>query len=156
MKKIIYFLPALLFFFSCSSDSSDDLPGEEEAKTSKFTVEFLQSGDTDKFEQEISFAGSPVGWENTETGAEVDPELSNSEGQHFSSSFSYSTEDPTTNIRVIYQAIPFDLEEELSLDVTFKIYKNGELIDTKEISINNDIIKTHYFDWLYFADEQYM
>jgi len=40
-----YFLPVLLLYFSCSDDSSDDLP---ETENNTFTVEYSQSGDNEQ------------------------------------------------------------------------------------------------------------
>ena len=150
MKRFIYLLPFLFLNLSCSDDSSDDLP-ENEIENSTFTVEYSQSGDNLLFFQDITFYGSPVGWENSDSGAEVDGYL-NSEEEALPISFSYTTKQTTPAIWVAYNVTPHNVEEDISLEVAFKIYKDGELIDTKNLSIDNKSTVTDSFEWKYFAD----
>lgn len=146
MKKIIYLLPVLLLFFACSSD--DDMP--EDAEESVFTVEYSQSGDSDQYRQEITLYSS-YGWEDSETGAEAEAIL-NSENEALPGSFSYSTVQNSPMITVTYSVTPLNPETVSSLETTFRIYKNGDLIDTQNVSYTNeDILDTE--KWEYFADE---
>tara|TARA_B100000378_G_C18058040_1_gene414937 strand:+ start:3784 stop:4245 length:462 start_codon:yes stop_codon:yes gene_type:complete len=149
MKKIIYLLPLLLLCLSCSNDSSDDLPGNE-TEGSIFTVEYSQTGDSDQFSQEITFY-SAYGWKDTDTENDVDANL-NSENSALPGSLSYTTKQASPGIWVTYNVAPDNVEEGISLDVTFKFYKDGELIDTKNLSIGDESTATDSFQWEYFSD----
>ncbi len=149
MEKIIYFLPLLLLCFSCSDDSSDDLPGNE-TENSTFTVEYSQSGDRDQYEQEITFY-SAYGWKDADSERDVDANL-NSENAALPGSLSYTTKQASPGIWVTFNVAPHNVEEGISLEVTFKFYKDGELIDTKNLSIDNESTATESFQWKYFAD----
>ena len=151
MKKSFYLIPVLLVLFAgCSS--GDDLPDPgPEDKNSVFKVEYSQAGDVGQFYQDITFYGSPFGWEDTQTGAEVEAHLSSESGE-IPESFSYETKQNTAAIWVTYNVTPHNVEEEISLDVTFKFYQDGKLIDTKNISIDNESTVTDSFEWKYFAD----
>lgn len=148
MKRIIYFLPLLLLYFSCSDDSSDDLP---ETENNTFTVEYSQSGDNELFHQDITLYGSPVGWEDSESGSEVEGYL-NAEYDALPGSFSYTTKQTTPAIWLTYNVTPHNVEEKISLDVTFKFYKDGDLIDGKNLTIDNESTVTDSFEWKYFSD----
>lgn len=151
MKKSFYLLPVLLVLFAgCSSD--DDLQDPDpEAENSVFKVEYSQAGDVGHFYQDITLYGSPVGWEDTDTGAEIDPYL-NSEIEELPGSFSYETKQSTPAIWVTYNVTPHNVEGEISLGVTFKFYQDGKLIDTKDLSIDNESTVTDSFEWKYFSD----
>lgn len=149
MKKIIYLLPLLLLCISCSDDSSDDLPGNE-TEGSIFTVEYSQTGDSDQYNQEITFY-SAYGWKDTDSENDVDANL-NSENAALPGSLSYTTKQASPGIWVTYNVAPDNVEAGILLDVTFKFYKDGELVDTKNLSIDNESTATDSFTWEYFAD----
>lgn len=150
MKKILFFFPVILLFFSCSNDSSDDLPIDE-TTNSNFTVTFSQAGNEELFHQDITFYGSPSGWKDSKSGAQVEGYL-NAKNEALPGSFSYSTKQASPAIWVVYNVTPFNVENNISLDVTFKFYKDEKLIDTKIISVNNESNATDTYEWKYFSD----
>ncbi|WP_423818650.1 hypothetical protein V5739_13840 [Salinimicrobium sp. TIG7-5_MAKvit] len=149
MKKIIYLLPLLLLCLSCSNDSSDDLPGNETGN-STFTVEYSQTGDSDQFSQEITFY-SAYGWKDTDSEDDVNANL-NSENSALPQTLSYTTKQASPGIWVTYNVAPHNSEVGISLEVTFKFYKDGELIDTKNLSIGDESTAIDSFQWEYFSD----
>lgn len=151
MKKLINFLPVfMLLFVSCSDDSSDDLP-QEEVDSSVFTVDFHHQGDFDQFKEEITMYAS-YGWEDAETGNQVEAHLVSEE--NLPDSYTYDTKGKVPAVWFTYLVTPKNAGGEFSMETTFKIYQDGELIDTRELSFDNETTTTKGEEFTYAADPE--
>jgi hypothetical protein len=156
MKKLfVLFISAALF--SCSG--SDDSPVVEDQSNSGFStfkVEFSKNGNVDEWFEELDFRTSVNGWNISNVDAVSDGDL---EGSEIKQTFTIESKSKINELIINYFATPhfdgttyLDDSEPTFLNVSFKVYENGKLIDTKTLSLDGEVRATKDFEYKYIVD----
>lgn len=154
MKKLIFLFLSLTIISCSKSDDTDDPIFTEGFST--FKVEFSKNGNTDEWFEELDFKTSPSGW-NISTSNEIsDGDI---EGSEIVNEFTIVSKSKIPELEISYFATPYfdgvnylDNATPTFLNVTFKIYENDILIDTKTLSLDGSNRATKDFEYTYSAE----